>query len=338
MDDSSQELGQSDGRQMRFEVQHGFLSTIASLRGLQISSTFDFDIPEDCQAWPFEQYGPHSPHLDFTSGPFRIGTKAIRCKRQSRPALVARPIKLRKSKAWSAKKDLEQPIGQYGPVSKRNQSLNLLELPGELRDLIYEIIALRDGIQTAQLRTVFQLDGRKLLKLVRRYPLEPSLSCVNKQLRREVLSIFYGTNRFLIRSSSKPFLDIASHSRLLRNSQFTRHLRHLEIKQDVLLPMHYQGSQPSTYVLKRDCLGRCSITHVLADEDLCSCLADRASHLATNQSVEVTNLLHLATLLRWALVKLTTLVPKDDKNGTHRFPTSHCMSCGKRVYANAGND
>lgn len=340
MDDSGLQLAQLNGEKPRCEVQHGFLNAIASLRGLHISSTFDFNLPENCQVWPFEQYGPHSPHASFAKRAIQKGTRAVRRKRQCRPVSATRPIKVRKSSASSPKnKNLEQHIKQYGPVPTRDRPLHLLELPRELRDLIYDIIALRDGIQIAQLRTVFHFDGRKLLKLIRRYPLEPSLSCVNKQLRHEVLSIFYGTNRFLLRSSSEPLLDIATHSTLLGQSQFTRHLRHLEMKWDALLPQRHQGSRPFNYVLKRSFDGRCSITHDLVDKDFCHCVADRAMRLAMNESEEDANLLYLARLLRWALVKLTALVPKDEASvGTHGLPTAHCVSCGKRIYANTNSD
>jgi hypothetical protein len=112
-----------------------------------------------------------------------------------------------RSKAFS------RPIQYYGSPPPRDIPLHLLSLPGEIRNHIHRVLAVSQEPLVAQFKPI--ISPKKGLKnphrrKLRRFPREPVLALANQQLRKELLSIFYGANKFLIRQTEHQ--DLKSHS------------------------------------------------------------------------------------------------------------------------------
>lgn len=79
---------------------------------------------------------------------------------------------------------------------------NLLQLPPEIRNLIFNILVVRFEPLIAQVRRVHHLKKGRRSNTISKFPLEPAIARVNRQLREEVLSIFYGSNHFIFEKTS----------------------------------------------------------------------------------------------------------------------------------------
>jgi len=304
-----------------------------AFRGIDIGqeSLFDFSLPPGCINWPLEQYGPQSPHLDFVKG---HSHKSPHIKRRPLPVSPSRPIKARRPKPSTVAKRKPEPTKEHGPLPERDQPLHLLDLPGELRDMIYDILALRDEPQYAQLRPVLERNGRRLVHLVRRHPQEPVLALVNKQLRHEVLSVFYGTNRFIFRSSHEPLLEahsMAKHTAIGRwKTTQTGYLRHIELKLDARKSLGLPFTV--TYVLKKGQDGQIKITHSLGGTDYCRCIEDDAVASTLSKRPQGDNDLVAVTVFLSCVreLKLRAVAKQDDDEmGMYKMPTTKCVICHK---------
>ncbi|RMY65629.1 hypothetical protein D0864_12041, partial [Hortaea werneckii] len=100
---------------------------------------------------------------------------------------------------------------------------HLLELPPELRDLIYEY-TLQSDSRSNQLVT-FQLDHYQRDTLTQ--AVQPPLLRLNRQIRQETLPLFYSTQLFILHSERTKADD--ARRWLLCNAAHLRRLQHLEI-------------------------------------------------------------------------------------------------------------
>ena len=98
----------------------------------------------------------------------------------------------------------KRPLQYYGAPPTRDPPPHLLNLPGEIRNQIYQrLYVIREPI-VAQFRPIFiPKKGRNhyLCTIIRRFPREPGLALGCRQLQHEVLAIFYGKNKFVFRQT-----------------------------------------------------------------------------------------------------------------------------------------
>lgn len=176
------------------------LSPILALGGLHIDKKrhpFDFILPSHLAKWPTAEsqnvtlQAPLLSHLKKSTGS---------CILQKRPvsSLFGQAPRFRKSVDRSDippvldHKLILDPSSLRSPPPPRPEGpLTLMSLPRELRDQIYDLTIDQDETtRTAKLRSVFRLkeDGGTQ-KVTRRFPFEPPLASVSRQLRHEVLTM-----------------------------------------------------------------------------------------------------------------------------------------------------
>ncbi|KAK5721711.1 hypothetical protein LTR15_006302 [Elasticomyces elasticus] len=317
--------------QRRDEPPEGILKTIMNLRGLNISeeSTFDFEPPEQWRPWPGARYGQESPHLQFAKA-----TKATRAKHAATPIKPTRPAKARKPKAASpVKQKPSQPSTLRGVIPQRVPPAHLLTLPPELRNRVYELVAVHDEPQYPQLRPVLAKDrvnGQRLSD-DRRFPLEPSLALVNHQLREEVLSVFYGCNRFIFKNSMLlPSFRMTSPTmqKLWKAARPASHyLQQIELHvTSQRLPLDYAV----TFKIKRLLDGGFEISHDMAEKtSYCCCLEDSAiaeTMIQARGESDVMHVLHILCTKR--NVKLADVAVWGE-DGLYMMPATRCEHCEK---------
>ncbi|EME38399.1 hypothetical protein DOTSEDRAFT_75815 [Dothistroma septosporum NZE10] len=163
---------------------------------------FDFEPPTTSRIWPGPKYGPHSLHkrLHRPTKPRPSSVRKHSRNDDQRHAVRARQPPSMKQEAKSA----EDSPSDLRSVAARDPPLYLLGLPPEVRNHIWSLLAVREGPIEAQLRQIQPC--RRLSKhrcrTIRKFPWEPVVAGVNHQVRREVLSIFYGTNRFVFEKNA----------------------------------------------------------------------------------------------------------------------------------------
>jgi hypothetical protein len=166
----------------------------ADLALINRASAFNFTLPSTCKSWPAPHFGRSTLHRLITK-PDAINSKHS-CVRKQDAMFKFHPRKPPKSKP-------SQPISSVA-VPSRDPPLGLLSLPPEIRNAIWALLAVRKDTTEAQLRRIRPCKNVSAHRttIIRRFPREPVLASVNKQLRREVLSIFYGTNTFIFEKNA----------------------------------------------------------------------------------------------------------------------------------------
>ncbi|KXT01616.1 hypothetical protein AC578_8010 [Pseudocercospora eumusae] len=158
---------------------------------------FEFDLPTTCATWPGPHFGANSLHKVIAKPP-RTAPKVTKqfCRRVD---VKKRAISLNSARPKKAKRANAEPKISTS-VASRDPPLHLLTLPAEIRNAFWTLLAVRKSPIEAQLRHIRtpKKPQKPRSQVVRRFPREPPVASVNKQLRREVLSIFYGTNRFIM--------------------------------------------------------------------------------------------------------------------------------------------
>ena len=307
------------------------LATIMAMRGLDIAaeSTFDFTVPEGCKEWPAPHYGPYSPHREHQKV-----SSTHRHKRLPPSVFSTRPAKVRKPKKTPTKAARSQPLTRHGVIPPRDQLLQLLTLPGELRDMIYYLLAVHESPLYPQYRPCFQ-GGRSKQQMVRRYPLEPTLAHVNRQLRREVLSVFYGANKFIFEKSRGPMLhklsmaDAAWLRTWLLACPSSDHLRSVELRFNARFR---ERPIVITYKLERSLEGSLQLTHDLSTTQYCTCIEDGVVDDIKSAAPFARNLACVAVEIsqqrKMAVARVTT---KDGgAGGMLKLQSAMCFRCRKK--------
>ncbi|SMQ50407.1 unnamed protein product [Zymoseptoria tritici ST99CH_3D7] len=193
------------------------------------SARFDFEPPAPSRKWPGTTSGSKSIHQRDSK--LACGYKAWKARvvsaRSPLPPLRRReekkhgregnifhalapemckdvvPRRRPQKKNLAKSKHVNHSTSPTTPAKKptpRDQPLSLLTLPPEIRNQIISLLVLSPTNLTASLRLIQPCPKlrRGTKPLVRRFPLEPNLSLVNRQLHHETLSIFYGSNTFTI--------------------------------------------------------------------------------------------------------------------------------------------
>lgn len=94
---------------------------------------------------------------------------------------------------------MDETLGKLRSNSRKSR-LSLLGLPGEIRDLIYELALISEKPTVAFCLDEYQLDGYQEAT-------QPPLTRVNRQIRQESLLIFYEVNKFILRTEEPRAID-----------------------------------------------------------------------------------------------------------------------------------
>lgn len=166
---------------------------------------FEFDPPTYCQRWPGLRFGPFCLHKQLPKPVHK--TKMTNKSSEKKHGLDVKHGTTSRKSATSKPKKARTKVPApsiSSTVASRNPPLHLLDLPAEIKNEIYTLLAVQTDPIEAQLRPI--QTGRKGKIVIRRFPQEPTLAAVNKQLRQEVLSLFYGLNKFVFEKSTSAAL------------------------------------------------------------------------------------------------------------------------------------
>lgn len=174
--------------------------------GIQKTTRFEFEPSADHKKWPGPSHGDHPLHesLATTSTcPKPIGSSERY--RRLKAEATERTSRLGKAKLFTSvfklkSKTQQQPAppSDRRSVASRDPPLNIFSLPAELRNTIWALLAVRKESIDAQIRKIRFCKPKRTQTgtAIRKYPQEPCASMVNRQMRQEILSIFYGSNLF----------------------------------------------------------------------------------------------------------------------------------------------
>ncbi|KAK3678267.1 hypothetical protein LTR78_001562 [Recurvomyces mirabilis] len=328
--------------------EESMLKTIMRLRGLDISqeSVFDFEPPEGSRPWPSAHYGPDSPHLQFAKA-----TKSSKNKHQTTPAKPARPAKARKPKASKLvlKKAIPAPSKDHGPLPERAIPLHLFTLPSELRNRIYELISVLEEPISPSIRPIWVTQGRRKRLEQRSYPREPAAAIASKQMRKELLSIFYASNRFTFQQSDHNLLvkhsmaSLANQKIWVANRPDSKHIRDIELR----TPVEGLLETRLDYTFHRRVDGTVKITKKfhLGFDEYCDCLEQGAIEdaktaisekvLAYHSAPEEDKVWDVSAMDVMLLVgekrreKLKAIATAEKgPEGMWRLPAGKCAKCG----------
>ncbi|KAK5107758.1 hypothetical protein LTR62_000682 [Meristemomyces frigidus] len=265
------------------EPQESVLKIMMRLRGLDISqeSKFDFEAPVGSHKWPLAPYGPDSPHVQYSKA-----GKGNRTKHQASSPKSTRPAKSRKPKASKVvpNKAVPNPLTSHGPVPKRDPPLQLLTLPAELRNRIYELLAVLDEPIHPSIRPIWTINGRQKQIQQRSYPREPTAAMANHQMRKEILSTLYASNKFIFQQSDQITLTKYSiittmNSRTWIASRPEAHnIRSIELRIPVITFSNLINTKGITYTFlhRPDDTVRITRKYGLLLQKYCACLEDTA--------------------------------------------------------------
>lgn len=161
---------------------------------------FDFSLPPTCTAWPGPHFGRISLHNVIAKPP-----KAS-SKNPKHPTQRAHGKHCTRQRTWTPPRHTTNSVAPKSvtSVASCTPPRHLLTLPPEIRNACWTLLAVQKGPIEAQLRHIRPCKKPQKLQsqTIRRFPREPVIAAVNKQLRREVLSIFYGTNHFVMEKNA----------------------------------------------------------------------------------------------------------------------------------------
>ena len=177
---------------------------------------FEFTVQSPTK-WPgpaYDKLSMFAPGVFDKARPTRPKTRQKSSKRKL--SQESRQARLRPKESPSVKAIREiaphrkspRPVHYFGPPPARDPPHHLLNLPGEIRNHIYHMLCVSHEPITAQFRPIIRPkrgrgDRAKLFATNKRFPREPTLALVSRQLMREVLSIFYSENTFVFRRNDE---------------------------------------------------------------------------------------------------------------------------------------
>lgn len=171
---------------------------------------FEFDPPTTCRKWPGPRFGSfclHKPATKSTSRPkpsWKSSEKKHGMLEDVKYGVHPRkPRKATTHKPKRVKTQVPAPTISL-PIASRNPPLRLMDLPAEVRNDIWTLLAVRKDPIEAQYRLIQPCKRGQVV--TRRFPQEPPLAAASKQLRKEVLSLFYGLNKFVFETSASAAL------------------------------------------------------------------------------------------------------------------------------------
>lgn len=164
---------------------------------------FEFDAPTTCRRWPGLRFGSFCLHKQIPKANSKMKSRLKKpsVKKHERLDDIKHGVHPRKAATHKPKKArIHVPAPAMSlPIASRNPPLHLMALPAEVKNEIWTLLCVRSDPIEAQLRLI--QTGKRGRVVTRRFPQEPSLAAANKQLRKEVLSLFYGLNKFVFETS-----------------------------------------------------------------------------------------------------------------------------------------
>ncbi|KAF2162011.1 hypothetical protein M409DRAFT_27736 [Zasmidium cellare ATCC 36951] len=221
---------------------------------------FDFAPPTTCRQWPGPRFGSFSLHKPLPSTG-KTKAKSSKCSKQSKKHAQPDDFKqsIRPQKAPKPKKTKKVDVAPVliSTKTSRHPPLELMSLPPELRNAIWSLLAVHDEPIEVQLRPIRPCKRPKELRgaIIRRFPLEPVVASVSRQVRREVLSIFYGDNRFILQKNAcnlyngRHMTDPTIMEKWLPRQNTAKFLTHLDIRFNTV-PRTFR-SMTTVYTLRR---------------------------------------------------------------------------------------
>jgi hypothetical protein len=207
---------------------------------------FEFDAPTTCRRWPGLLFGSSCLHRQI---PKSAKTKKSSEKKHGRLEELQHGVRPRKATTYTQSKPRKlkarnpSPTISSAPTVSRIPPLRLMDLPAEVRNEIWTLLSIQQDPIEAQLR---QIQPGKVLKggkiITRRFPQEPAISAVSRQIRMEVLSLFYGLNRFVFEKSSSSILKDLSMTNLkvikawMPCPNVSRFLTHIDLRFEATMP------------------------------------------------------------------------------------------------------
>ena len=276
------------------------------------SGTFDFTPPPSSPAWPGPRYDELvavSPNLFNRSNDMLLSK--IKPKPKPKRTIVKRSSshdfkspsspshshnqrrlngKITKPGAAASKKRGQSTASKRPafcrPPPTRAEPLHLLTLPGEIRNQIYQYLFLSKEPLKAHYRPILHphqgINGKPEIK---RFPREPTLALVNRQLHLEACSFFYAENTFIFASRDRYVTDfpdpeippsLTSPTALVQwmdASAATRSLRKIELHLGPvgsLFDYSYRTSPKYTFLRKAD--GGTEVELQSDYQNMCMCL------------------------------------------------------------------
>lgn len=164
---------------------------------------FEFDAPTTCRKWPGLRFASFCLHTQIPKHSSKTkSSKKSSEKKHGRLEDLKHGSRPRTATTHKPKNSHPTVLAPTisSPIASRNPPLCLMDLPAEVRNEIWTLLTVQKDPIEAQLRPI--QSGKRGKITIRRFPQEPLLASVNKQLRREVLSLFYGTNKFVFEKSA----------------------------------------------------------------------------------------------------------------------------------------
>lgn len=321
---------------------------------------FEFGLSAINRAWPGPSYDGEARILPASADTMRQTKRKSRQKTPKRRLSqedrsgVPRYGRSREAMQIDAIATVERPCStqvspqpEYrGEPSPKHPPTHLLTLPGELRNQIYRILCPTGESIQAQFRTVINpRKGRSdKAHAVRRLPLEPALAMVCQQLHREVLSLFYGENKFIFHKRDVPWIHFAQHTPFPMTHEksiaawsprlgFASALRHVELHFKVKHTTHRAFC--IQYKLSKSADGVIRLTNNADADAYCACGENQAL-LQIRTEVEkdgsgTQDLLSLAARLSAVRRNLIEINPETFAvfpHAIYRPRSSHCAQCG----------
>ncbi|KAK4498997.1 hypothetical protein PRZ48_009508 [Zasmidium cellare] len=221
---------------------------------------FDYEPPTTCRQWPGPRFGSFSLHKPLPSTKTKVKSKGSKQpKKHVQPddfKQSIRPLKAPKPKKTKKKADVAPAL--ISTKTSRDPPLDLMSLPPELRNAVWSLLAVHEEPLEVQLRPIRPCKRPKELRgaIIRRFPLEPVVASVSRQVRREVLSIFYGDNRFILQQNGgnvyngRHMTDPAVMEKWLPRRSTAKFLTHVDIRFSAM-PRSYIRPMSIVYSLRR---------------------------------------------------------------------------------------
>ena len=259
------------------------------------SGTFDFRPPASCPRWPGPKY---DDLIQVIPGIFNVSrdmklpktkTKQKRAEVKRRPshddrhAIRRHNRKLTTTPSAQTKKKHHQTMPKrpqfLPPPPSRPEPLHLLTLPGELRNQIYRYLYLSKEPLQAQFRPILSPHQGTAKPSIRRFPREPTLALVCRQLRDEACSFFYAENSFVFAASTGkscnadlyPMTATKQMARWMSASSATAALTRMELRLGDPGANGLYGRQRVTYVLRRLADGKTDVEVEVGEAARCVC-------------------------------------------------------------------
>lgn len=193
---------------------------------------------------------------------------------------------------------------------RRAEPLHLLGLPGEIRNQIYRYLYLSKEPLNAQYRPIIRPHQKTARPVVKRFPREPTLALVCKQLRNEASSLFYAENTFVFATGATllggAFVQSMTTTRSLTDwmtaSSFTKSLSCIELCLGRKGGPDAYAREGIKYVFRRLADGSTEVRQDLESVARCTCLdtkllTETIPEIAAKNALGAENLLHAAIAL-----------------------------------------